>query len=680
MAGNGKEDAYRDDTAGRDGSTSTALDSSESKMGAINGTRILLIGWTPANWNSQSSLTLIYQNNLNGSDDVNHASAIVLDPMPPQAAASACGALNENLLSQVTVQNYSTDFVDSLSYLNWKYSTGPSYLIDGAVVTVEKDQLSISTNPQPGPVPVLCTQSSRDSRPQNSSATSSNLVNVASGGNTYVGYRNSKSFRFNGIRYADMPERFEYSNLYSGKGETINATVYGSQCLQSGGSVGSEDCLFLNIQTPYIPYAKHGPSQKQHLRPVFFWIHGGGFTGGTGQDPGTDGGNLASREDIVVVTINYRLSTLGFLAVPGTDIKGNYGIGDQIVALQWVQQNIASFGGDPKKITIGGSSAGAGSVRAMADSNLGGGVTLGLDGNYGTTYSDYLTIEESYNLTGIPLLNATDCLATTGNSSTTAQADCLRTANATILITGNDVARYVVQDGTIVTTPQLTLTAGGPNPESAYVPIMFGIAANDGASFSNIATSPISNLSEGLQVGLGIEASYADSIISSVYAAAVTKSFPAVYYYQFDRSRDGYNPNNLNESLVAGPVSAEYPYGDPTSPEYFRLHGSTGPWYTGNWDGVFRDDGDLWSVQLVASYLASFVKTGNANPSVEELTVRGAAYQKVLEAVNDFGAWNEVEEGEAAPVRFLDWPASSGEWVDLDQCKWLNYSLEYYLQ
>jgi hypothetical protein len=423
------------------------------------------------------------------------------------------------------------------------------------------------------------------------------------------------------------------------------------------------------------------------------------------------------------------LSTLGFLAVPGTDIKGNYGIGDQIVALQWVQQNIASFGGDPKKITIGGSSAGAGSVRtllgsppaiplfqgAMADSNLGGGVTLGLDGNYGTTYSDYLTIEESYNLTGIPLLNATDCLATTGNSSTTAQAECLRTANATILITGNDVARYVVQDGTIVTTPQLTLTAGGPNPESAYVPIMFGIAANDGASFSNIATSPISNLSEGLQVGLGIEASYADSIISSglfpfydsgnltldaynvtqrvatddtfrcidqatVYAAAVTKSFPAVYYYQFDRSRDGYNPNNLNESLVAGPVSAEYPYGDPTSPEYFRLHGSTGPWYTGNWDGVFRDDGDLWSVQLVASYLASFVKTGNANPSVEELTVRGQAYQKVLEAVNDFGAWNQVEEGEAAPVRFLDWPASSGEWVDLEQCKWLNYSLEYYLQ
>jgi carboxylesterase type B len=61
---------------------------------------------------------------------------------------------------------------------------------------------------------------------------------------------------------------------------------------------------------------------------------GGGFTGGTGADAGSDGGNLASREDIVVVNVNYRLSTLGFLAIPGTDIKGNFGIADQINALK----------------------------------------------------------------------------------------------------------------------------------------------------------------------------------------------------------------------------------------------------------------------------------------------------------------------------------------------------------
>jgi len=77
---------------------------------------------------------------------------------------------------------------------------------------------------------------------------------------------------------------------------------------------------------------------------VLLWIHGGGFTGGVGSDPGSDGQQLASREDVVVVTFNYRLSTYGFLAVPGV-LPGNYGIGDQITALQWVQKNIARFGG-----------------------------------------------------------------------------------------------------------------------------------------------------------------------------------------------------------------------------------------------------------------------------------------------------------------------------------------------
>lgn len=74
---------------------------------------------------------------------------------------------------------------------------------------------------------------------------------------------------------------------------------------------------------------------------------------------------MASRGDIVVVTINYRLATLGFLALPGTSITGNYGLADQITALDWVRDNIAAFGGDKDQITIGGQSAGAGSVRAL---------------------------------------------------------------------------------------------------------------------------------------------------------------------------------------------------------------------------------------------------------------------------------------------------------------------------
>ena len=113
--------------------------------------------------------------------------------------------------------------------------------------------------------------------------------------------------------------------------------------LADGTANYSEQCLFLNIFTPFIPTAS---TKKQDLKPVLFWIHGGAFTSGTGADPTSDGGNMASRGDVVVVTINYRLSTLGFLALPNTTITGNFGIGDQIIALEWVQQNIRAFGGD----------------------------------------------------------------------------------------------------------------------------------------------------------------------------------------------------------------------------------------------------------------------------------------------------------------------------------------------
>ena len=90
-------------------------------------------------------------------------------------------------------------------------------------------------------------------------------------------------------------------------------------------------------------FLKAGSSDN--LRPVMFLIHGGGYTGGTGAYPLSNGSNLASRKNIVVVSINYRLSTLEFFAIPDSDISGNYGIGDQITAFEWVIQNIAYFDG-----------------------------------------------------------------------------------------------------------------------------------------------------------------------------------------------------------------------------------------------------------------------------------------------------------------------------------------------
>lgn len=117
-----------------------------------------------------------------------------------------------------------------------------------------------------------------------------------------------------------------------------------------------EDCLNLNVFTPAADGAR---------RPVLFWIHGGGFTHGAGYEPLYDGGPFASRHDVVVVTINYRLGALGFLSIPEAGFGPNQGLLDQVAALKWVQANIETFGGDPANVTIFGESAGSASVAAL---------------------------------------------------------------------------------------------------------------------------------------------------------------------------------------------------------------------------------------------------------------------------------------------------------------------------
>ncbi len=120
----------------------------------------------------------------------------------------------------------------------------------------------------------------------------------------------------------------------------------------------SEDCLFLNIWTPGLDDAR---------RPVMFWIHGGAFIIGSGTESFLEGGKLAKRGDIVLVSINYRLGALGFInlkeitsgKIPAT---GNEGLLDQVAALEWVQDNIAAFGGNPDNITVFGFSAGGMSI------------------------------------------------------------------------------------------------------------------------------------------------------------------------------------------------------------------------------------------------------------------------------------------------------------------------------
>lgn len=150
-----------------------------------------------------------------------------------------------------------------------------------------------------------------------------------------------------------------------------DASKFGSDCAQAGwgakpGTISegsSEDCLYLNVWTP-------ANSTTKSKLPVMVWIHGGGFTGGSGSSP-QNFGNEFAKQEVLLVTINYRLGRLGFFAHPAlskefpNEPKGNYGYMDQIAALKWIQKNIAAFGGDPNNVTIFGFSAGGVSVHSL---------------------------------------------------------------------------------------------------------------------------------------------------------------------------------------------------------------------------------------------------------------------------------------------------------------------------
>ncbi len=153
------------------------------------------------------------------------------------------------------------------------------------------------------------------------------------------------------------------------------ATEFGPRCMQGHiysdmvfrDNGPSENCLYLNVWTP-------AASADAHL-PVMVWIYGGGFAAGAASEPRQDGANLA-KKGVVVVSLNYRLGVFGFFSHPdlakesGHNASGNYGLLDQVAALEWVHNNIAAFGGDPNSVTIFGESAGSFSVSALMASPL----------------------------------------------------------------------------------------------------------------------------------------------------------------------------------------------------------------------------------------------------------------------------------------------------------------------
>ena len=188
------------------------------------------------------------------------------------------------------------------------------------------------------------------------------------------------AFAYRGLPYAEAPVgelRWRAPRPASGWADTREALQSGSACVQFGSRLGgldlplgevggSEDCLFLDVYAP--------TARASVPRPVLVWIHGGGNV--VGQAGNYDGGYLAATQDVVVVNINYRLGPLGWFrhaalreeSSSPEEASGNFGILDMIAALEWVRDNIASFGGNPDNVTVFGESAGGRDVFALLQS------------------------------------------------------------------------------------------------------------------------------------------------------------------------------------------------------------------------------------------------------------------------------------------------------------------------
>jgi len=342
---------------------------------------------------------------------------------------------------------------------------------------------------------------------------------------TYTGVAQSGITDFLGIRFAAPPVgnlRFAPPTPPPAVSGTINADSFGSPCPQNASPFGTEstneDCLFLNV---YVPGST--VSAKNNL-PVMVFFYGGAFVDGEGSiyDP-TD---MAIQGNVVVITVNYRLGILGYVASSalsaqsGNQVSGNYGFEDQLFALQWVRQNISAFGGNPNDVTIFGESAGGFSVCAAIVAPQGAGLfqrAITESGPCGEPLPSLAGAQAS----GDAIVSALGC----AESSDAASVACLRSLpTATILAEQSNItsaasltslaAFFPNVDGDLIPQqPILSLALGEYN----HVPIMEGTNHDEGRLFVALAfdLNP--------QVGTIMAADYPIAI-QGVAAALVTES------------------------------------------------------------------------------------------------------------------------------------------------------------
>jgi carboxylesterase type B len=250
------------------------------------------------------------------------------------------------------------------------------------------------------------------------------------------------------------------------------ADRYGNRCPALASTNGprseTEDCLFLNVQRP-------AGARPDDRLPVYFWIHGGGLQNGSSNQH--DGAKIVTETGVVVVTINYRLGVFGFLGHPALTAEagesGNYGFQDQQAALRWVRRNIAAFGGDPRRVTIGGESAGGWSVCAHLVAPGSRGLFAGAMIQSGSCVSQTQAQSEA---TGLQVA------ATVGCTDPAGAAGCLRRVDAGRLLDATPAQPIVFVSGTA--TLSLDPAAAVRDGRFARVPVTIGANRDEGRTFT----------------------------------------------------------------------------------------------------------------------------------------------------------------------------------------------------
>src|SRR3954451_25367201 len=264
-----------------------------------------------------------------------------------------------------------------------------------------------------------------------------------------------------GIPYEQQPvgeRRFKEPASVQRWSGARDTTHFGGRCTQNADldpgyeqSIYNEDCLYLNVYAPH--------TRGKH--PVLVWIHGGGFTGGAGQD--TDPRKYVDETGAVFVTINYRLGALGFLNVPQLrkegDGAGAFGLLDQQAALRWVRENIDRFGGDARNVTIAGQSAGGSSVCNQLASPS---ARKLFDRAIIVSGSCSMVAQDAADTTGQALLKAVGCESDTVN--------CLRSRTPQQLLAAQTGIRPSVGSSAFPTDPAIAVPKGQIN----RVPVISG--------------------------------------------------------------------------------------------------------------------------------------------------------------------------------------------------------------